>query len=76
MTICVTCVKHSGGIPAIKIVNKGFSASLRYIVLLFALFICVRKEIKTRELRMIDKIKGPRIFVVLSSPQLSASGLD
>ena len=76
MTICVTCVKRPGGNTRYKKVNKYWSASLRYILLLFALFICVRKAIKTGELCTIDKIKWPRIFIVLSSPQSSALGLD
>ena len=68
MTICITCVKRPGGNTRYKKVNKDWSASLRYIKLLLALFICVRKAIKTRELSMIDKIKWPRTFIVLSSP--------
>ena len=45
--ICVSSAKRPGWISSDKIIKKGFSANLRYILLLFALFICVRKAIKT-----------------------------
>ena len=74
LTFCLTVVLP-GRNSHYRIVNKGFSANVRYIALLYVLFICVRKAIKAAEHGMIDKIQWPRFSVVLSSPQPSASGL-
>ena len=55
VTICKTWQNVQRGNPRYKIVNRVFLANLRYILLLFALLICVRNQSRLDNLAWLIK---------------------